>query len=170
MKTTVSFKTGQELKKLVDSQRPETVRLLKYLARKKPAGLDKTVHNLHQSFFDSFDCLGCANCCKDLGPRISDADIERLSRFLKMKPSNFTETYLKTDEEGDTIFNSHPCPFLQPDNYCSVYESRPKACREYPHTDRSRFYQILGLTHKNTETCPVAYEIMEELKRVYLQS
>ncbi len=29
-----------------------------------------------------------------------------------------------------------PCPFLGDDNYCSVYEARPKACREYPHTDR----------------------------------
>jgi uncharacterized protein len=55
--------------------------------------------------------------------------------------------------------------FCLPDNYCVVYESRPKACREYPHTDRKRFYQIMELSHKNCETCPVVYEIFEELKK-----
>lgn len=29
-----------------------------------------------------------------------------------------------------------PCPLLGRDNYCAVYADRPKACREYPHTDR----------------------------------
>ena len=74
------------------------------------------------------------------------------------------EQYIVTDEDGDFIFKEHPCPFLLSDNYCLVYENRPKACREYPHTDRKRFYQILLLSHKNCETCPVVYDIFEELK------
>ncbi|WP_231496775.1 YkgJ family cysteine cluster protein [Prevotella sp. 10(H)] len=56
-----------------------------------------------------------------------------------------------------------PCSFLLPDNYCSIYESRPKACREYPHTDRKKFEQIFKLTVKNTETCPIAYEVLLRL-------
>jgi len=44
-----------------------------------------------------------------------------------------------------------------------VYEDRPKACREYPHTDRKRMYQILDLTHKNCEVCPIVYCITGEL-------
>ena len=46
-----------------------------------------------------------------------------------------------------------------------VYESRPKACREYPHTDRPRFYQILDLTLKNAEVCPAVFELIERLKK-----
>jgi Fe-S-cluster containining protein len=45
-----------------------------------------------------------------------------------------------------------------------IYENRPKACREYPHTNRKRFVQILNLSHKNCETCPVVYEIFEALR------
>ena len=75
------------------------------------------------------------------------------------------EQYVLTDEDGDYVFNAHPCPFLLPDNYCMVYENRPRACREYPHTDRKRFYQILPLSFKNCETCPVVYEIFQELKQ-----
>jgi hypothetical protein len=46
-----------------------------------------------------------------------------------------------------------------PDNYCMVYESRPKACREYPHTDRKKFAQLLSLTEKNLDTCPAVLDI-----------
>jgi hypothetical protein len=46
-----------------------------------------------------------------------------------------------------------------------VYEDRPKACREYPHTDRKRMYQILNLTHKNCEVCPVVFAITDELSK-----
>jgi len=71
---------------------------------------------------------------------------------------------LHVDNEGDYVFNETPCPFLMPDNYCMVYESRPKACREYPHTNRRKFVQILNLTQKNREACPIVYKIVENLK------
>jgi Fe-S-cluster containining protein len=48
-----------------------------------------------------------------------------------------------------------------------VYESRPTACREYPHTDRKRMYQIMDLTYKNTIVCPAVLDIVEQLKKVY---
>jgi Fe-S-cluster containining protein len=56
------------------------------------------------------------------------------------------ETYLLLDEEHDYVFRQQPCPFLGVDNYCSIYEVRPKACREYPHTDRDKFHQLLNLS------------------------
>ncbi len=93
-----------------------------------------------------------------------DKDVERLAKHFKIKPSQFVEEYLYIDEESDYVFRKTPCPFLLSDNYCMVYESRPKACREYPHTDRKRFYQILNLTLKNTEVCPAVYDVVERLK------
>ena len=60
-----------------------------------------------------------------------------------------------------------PCPFLMPDNYCSVYDVRPKACGEYPHTDRKKFYQLLDISIKNAYTCPAVYEIIEGVKEKY---
>ena len=161
----IEYKTPEELKILTDKTRSETVALLKKLKKKKPKDLDNIVHGLHMEAFSQFNCLDCANCCKTIGPRLTNMDIDRLAKHLKIKPSDFTEKYVITDEDGDFVFYDHPCPFLLPDNHCMVYYSRPKACREYPHTDRKRFYQILDLSHKNCETCPVVYEIFEVLKQ-----
>lgn len=72
----------------------------------------------------------------------------------------------RTPEELKILTDkSRPETTSMPDNYCMVYESRPRACREYPHTDRKRFYQILDLSHKNCETCVVVYEIFEDMKK-----
>ena len=83
-----------------------------------------------------------------------------------MKPSYFIEQYLHVDEDKDFVLNTAPCAFLGEDNYCTVYEHRPTACREYPHTDRKRFYQVLDITLRNTAVCPAAFEIVEKLKKV----
>lgn len=125
--------------------------------------MDLVVHQLHEDVAERIDCLSCANCCRSLGPAIYDKDIERMAKALRIKPSEVMSSYLKIDEDGDYVFKSMPCPFLMPDNYCSIYESRPKACREYPHTDRRNFEQIFKLTVKNTATCPIAYEVLSEL-------
>jgi len=134
-----------------------------------PKDLDETVRELHDNAFQQINCLDCANCCKHLGPRIMDRDIERISKFLKLKKDKFIKTFLKIDEDGDYIFQNMPCPFLLPDNYCSVYEVRPKACEEYPHTNRRKFHQLFLITIKNTYTCPAAFDIVEGLKKKYLQ-
>ncbi len=136
--------------------------------KKKLEKADHLVHALHREAFSKIDCLNCANCCRTLGPAIYDKDIEKMAKSLRIKPSEVVTNYLKKDEDGDYVFQSMPCPFLMPDNYCSIYENRPKACREYPHTDRKKFYQIFKLTVKNTYTCPVAYEVIEEIKKKLL--
>jgi uncharacterized protein len=133
--------------------------------KKPPDNLDKIVLKLHYEVFKKIDCLKCANCCKKLGPKIIERDIVKLSRYLKMKPSVFFKMYLKADEEGDYIFKTIPCLFLNKENFCKIYDFRPKACIDYPHTARRKFHQILDLTLKNCYTCPAVYEIVEKLKR-----
>jgi Fe-S-cluster containining protein len=83
-----------------------------------------------------------------------------------MKPGELIDKYLRVDEDKDYVVKSSPCPFLGADNYCSVYEDRPKACREYPHTDRKKMVQILDLTLKNTQVCPAVFEMVERLKKL----
>ncbi len=126
--------------------------------------LDDRIHRLHKEVFAGIDCLACANCCRILGPRITDTDISRISSYLRIKPVQLLADYLVKDEDGDFVFKSMPCPFLDAENYCTIYDNRPRACREYPHTDRRRFYQVLPLTLKNSYTCPAVFEIIERLK------
>jgi uncharacterized protein len=133
---------------------------LKKLDRRR---LDDLFHRTHREVFEDFDCLSCAGCCKTIPPAIQDADIRRISRFLKMKPVRFTEMYVTTDDEGDQVFNALPCTFLEPDNTCRIYSHRPVACAGYPHTDRPRMYQLLNLTAKNAEVCPAVRLILEKI-------
>ncbi|MFO8000788.1 MAG: YkgJ family cysteine cluster protein [Marinilabilia sp.] len=137
------------------------------LRRKKPGDLDDVVHELHEEIFENIDCLSCANCCKTTSPIVIDRDVERMAKHLKMKPSEMIGQYLQMDDEGDYVFRETPCPFLMPDNYCMIYEIRPRACREYPHTDRRRFHQLLKLTLKNTLVCPAVLEIVGRLREKY---
>jgi Fe-S-cluster containining protein len=140
-------------------QKTETKKVFKDLKRLKPKDLDQTFHQAHKAAFQKIDCLKCANCCKTTGPMFTPSDISRLAKHFRLKPAEFTDIYLRVDEDGDKVLKSVPCPFLGEDNYCGVYEIRPKACREYPHTDRFKMHQILKLTEKNASLCPAVFEI-----------
>lgn len=152
------------LKLMAEKAMPLNRQLFKRWKKKPPRQLDEIVKEIHEEVFENLDCLSCANCCKSISPALYYKDIERMAAALRMKPSDFMAKYTREDEEGDFVFRQTPCPFLMSDNYCQVYESRPKACREYPHTDRTRFYQILDLTLKNTTVCPAAYYVVERLR------
>ncbi len=156
-----------QLEQMARRKEKENMKFFSRLKTRIPNDLDVVVQNLHNEVFSQINCLDCANCCRTLGPRITEKDIERIAKFLKIKQESFIRNYLKIDEDGDYIFLSMPCPFLMPDNYCLVYDVRPKACAEYPHTDRRKFHQLFSLTQKNTFTCPAVYEIVEGLKKDY---
>ena len=143
----------------------ENKKFLQKLRKKPPKDLDITMQLLHEEEFSRTDCLECANCCKTTGPLFTDSDIVRIAKFLREKPQQFIENYLRIDEEGDYVLKQVPCAFLGADNYCSIYKVRPKACREYPHTDRKKFYQINDLTLKNVAICPAAFNIVEAMKK-----
>ena len=158
------MKQYENLQVLAEKAKP--LFLQYYKKNKKRLGkMDTIVQQLHDEVSEKIDCLTCANCCRSLGPAIYDKDIERIAKALRIKPSEVVSSYLRIDEDGDYVFKSMPCPFLMNDNYCSIYESRPKACREYPHTDRKRFYQIYNLSIKNAYTCPIVFEVMEEIRK-----
>ena len=137
------------------------------LKKKKPKDLDQHTHIAHDDAFEKIDCLDCANCCKSISPIITDKDIQRIAKHLKVKPSKFVDEYLNLDEDGDYVYKEQPCPFLAPDNYCFIYNVRPKACAEYPHTDRKKFVQLLDLSVKNTLICPAVESVFKDLKTHY---
>lgn len=155
----------KNLPKLTKDKHNESKKFFAKLKNKPPKNLDYVMQELHEEEFKRTDCLTCANCCKTTGPLFTDKDIERISKYFKQKPQQFIDQYLHIDEENDYVLQSVPCTFLGADNYCSIYEVRPKACREFPHTDRKKFQQISNLTLKNVAICPAAFNIVEEMKK-----
>lgn len=157
----------ERLQQKASGEKRENKELFKKLRKMHPSDLDERIHSLHNKYMEEIDCLECGNCCKSISPAAKDSDISRLSKFLKTKPSELAESYFEIDDEGDYVFKTQPCPFIGGDNYCSVYNARPRACKEYPHTDQVKIQKILDITFQNIFVCPIVYEIVQELKRDY---
>ena len=127
--------------------------------------IDKIFHRVNSEVFSHTNCLECANCCKTLGPRLTERDIRQISKTLNIKASEFEQKYLRIDEDGDAVFKTMPCPFLGNDNYCSIYKQRPKACTDYPHTHQPEILRKSKIAIINSFTCPAVFEILEEVKK-----
>ncbi|NKI28010.1 YkgJ family cysteine cluster protein [Arenibacter sp. 6A1] len=155
----------RELPKRAQEKQTENKKYFTKLKKKPPKNLDYLMQELHEAEFEKTDCLKCANCCKTTGPLFTNIDVERIAKHFKLKPQKFIDQYLRIDEDNDYVLQSVPCTFLGADNYCSIYEVRPKACREFPHTDRKKFQQISNLTMKNVAICPAAFNIVEAMKK-----
>ena len=154
-----------QFKQLAETRSQRNKKYISSLNKRKSNLLDNEFHQLHDEVFEEMDCLDCANCCKTTSPIFYRKDIERLASFFRLKPGAFIAKYLRVDEDNDYVLQSSPCPFLSKDNYCAVYEHRPKACKEYPHTHRKNMIQILNLTYKNTLVCPAVLEMVERMKK-----
>jgi uncharacterized protein len=135
----------------------------KFLARADQRKVYPKLPELHQEAFSKINCLECAACCKNYSPRFKTPDIKRISRHLQFKEGVFIEKYLRLDDDGDYVVNSKPCPFLGPDNFCSIYENRPSDCRRFPYTDEDVLLKRGKLTLKNATFCPAVYYVLEKL-------
>ncbi len=153
------------LPKLAKDKHIENKKYFDKLKKKTPKNLDYIMQDLHDNTFKKTNCLDCANCCKTTGPLFTLSDIERIAKYLRQKPQEFIASYLRIDEEKDYVLQSVPCSFLDTENKCIIYDVRPKACREFPHTDRKKFQQITDLTLQNLSICPAVYSIVEAMKR-----
>lgn len=151
--------------KLIDARgrKKQIKKLFKAIKKLRKGEADTLIHSLHNEAFEHINCLDCANCCKTTGPLFTQKDITRIAKELNLKESELIRQYLKVDEDNDYVLNTLPCPFLDDQNYCSIYEFRPKACREFPHTDRVNQRGILRLTEKNALICPAVADIFEHI-------
>jgi len=110
--------------------------------------------------------LACGNCCKTTSPIFTEKDIQRIAKHLRLKEHKFIGQYLDRDADDFYVLKTAPCTFLDlNDNSCFIYDVRPKACKEYPHTNRRKFIQLTNLTLNNIEVCPATYNIIEALKK-----
>lgn len=157
----------QDYLEFTKKEEEETNKLLTKLQKKRPRNLDNVFQQAHDEAFEKVDCLKCANCCKTTSPIFRQADIVKIAKKFKMSIKEFEFQYLKKDSDGDFVLQSTPCTFLNADNSCFIYDIRPLACREYPHTNQKRVVQILNLTRENIKICPAVSLVVEKVKKEY---
>ena len=147
-------------KKSADNQK----KYKQFLQRADKNKVLKALPGLHEEAFSKIDCLQCANCCKNYSPRFKTPDIKRISKHLKMRESEFIDTYLKLDNDDDYVVKSTPCPLLGADNFCSIYEVRPSDCVRFPYTNEDVLLKRQNITLKNSTFCPIVYYVLEALQ------
>ncbi len=125
--------------------------------------LDSIVRRLFRQVSEAIDCTSCGNCCKETQPILNNNDINKLSKSLHITPDQFITRYVNKDEDGDSRLNKLPCPFLK-NNKCIQYDSRPAACRSYPHLHKKDFtFRLIGVVN-NYSICPIVFNVYEGLK------
>ncbi len=93
-----------------------------------------------------FVCQRCGHCCSieiplfrpDLTSLSSQVNLSKLRSFVKVylspgeKPPNGIRLFLDAGDPDRLPGERARCPFLVGENSCSIYESRPIACRVFP--------------------------------------
>jgi Fe-S-cluster containining protein len=154
-----------QIRRLGEKKRDENERFRKHLKRHNYQ--EKRFRALALEVEEQIDCRACANCCRVATARITDRDVERLARFLRIKPAAFLRDYTEqTIEEGLILKRTEQgCVFLS-GNDCLVYEARPANCEDFPHVVRgsgsiaSRMWDFKD----RACYCPIVYHTLESFK------
>ena len=158
-----------QIRELAQEEKEENWKFRHFLKHQCGLGsseIDNRVFETTKCVWAKIDCTKCANCCREVKPTFSEEEVNRLAGRLGTTRQKFIDVHLERIEDGEENpwqTRVKPCPFLK-DNRCSVYEDRPGDCRGYPYLDESGFaFRTIGMIER-TFTCPLVYEVMEELK------
>jgi len=95
---------------------------------------------------DRFRCTSCGDCCRIRIIPISREDIRRL------EAAGYRDFTAERGEPAMRRVNGR-CVFLK-DDRCSVYEHRPRVCREFP------FFRVYGVGYaERASFCPALEEL-----------
>lgn len=154
-----------QIQRLGEKKRAENEKLRQHLKRHPIA--ERRVRRIAEDIEDQFDCSTCANCCKVATTRVTDRDVAKLSKYLRVNPAQFVRDYtVETPDEGRVLRRTETgCVFLE-GNFCTVYDARPHTCQDFPHTvrgDGSFVSRMWDFTDRAVY-CPIVYNTLEAVK------
>lgn len=156
-----------QIRRLGEKKRGENERFRRFL--KSHSFPDRRFRRMAEDIEAQIDCQVCANCCRVATVKLSERDIEKLARFLRLPTGQFVREYTVTSEEEGLILkrSGQGCVFLD-GTECTVYEARPQTCEGFPHLVRgagsiaSRMWQFID----RACYCPIVYNAIEAYKQV----
>ena len=92
-------------------------------------------------------------------------------RILEEFPHDNPPRFTKAEKANayffhDFVLQSKPCPFLEKDNKCQIYDVRPSDCQRFPYTDEDVFIKQPALTLMNASFCPAVNVVLERLMEI----
>ena len=151
---------------LGEKKREENLRFRKHM--KAHDHSDRILRRVAESIEEQIDCTQCANCCRVATAKVTGRDVERLAKYLRVKPARVTADYVvESEEEGHVLRREEGsgCVFLS-GNECTVYDARPESCQRFPHVVRgngsiaSRMWEFVD----RACYCPIVYNSLEAFK------
>ncbi|AGK98575.1 YkgJ family cysteine cluster protein [Clostridium pasteurianum] len=128
--------------------------------------LDEQFAKLHSELFHNYDCNKCRNCCKIYSITFEETEIESAAKLLKMTKGEFMNKHIEMTANGYEV-KGKPCYFLSESGICKIESCKPEGYRDYPFTNKPErlfsLYSIIG----SAGVCPVVFEILERLKKMY---
>jgi len=155
-----------QIRRLGEQKRADNERFRKHLKRHRFA--ERRFRRIAQEIEERIDCTECANCCRVATVRLANRDVEKLSKFFRIRPAQFIDDYTEQSEDEGLILkrtDREGCIFLD-SNICAVYEARPHICENFPHLVRgdgsleSRMWDFKD----RACYCPIVYNTLEEFK------
>jgi len=125
--------------------------------------LDKKVFELNSVISQKVDCTMCGACCRSLMINVFEDDIKPIADHFEISRDQFQEKFIETSSQGQMILNTIPCTFLSEDK-CTIYNERFSECREFPHLHKQNFKGRLFATLVHYATCPIIFNVIEDLK------
>ena len=156
-----------QIRMLGEKKRDENERFRKFMKTRDYS--DRILRRLGEEIENQIDCRACANCCRMATTLVSERDIERLAKHLRITTARFISDFTQPNiEEGGLNLKwqaGEGCVFLDGKD-CSVYDARPDICQRYPHIIRgngsiaSRMWSFVD----RASVCPIVYNSLEKFK------
>ena len=159
-----------QIRLLGEKKRDENLRFRRFM--KSHDHSDRVLRRIGEQIEEQIDCTTCGNCCKVATATVSDRDVDRLARHLRLSRGEFLAGYTAHDagepENGGRILRRTDagCVFLD-GTRCSVYEARPETCQRFPHVVRGRgsiASRMWGFVDRACY-CPIVYHSLDAFKQ-----
>jgi Fe-S-cluster containining protein len=150
-----------------EKKRDENLRFRRFMKSRDHS--DRILRRIAEGIEEQIDCTQCANCCKVATAKVSERDVERLAKHLRIPRARFLAEYtVESEEEGRILKRTEEagCVFLD-GTTCTVYEARPDTCQRFPHLVRgngsiaSRMWQFVD----RACYCPIVFNSLEAFKQ-----
>ena len=76
-----------QIRTLGEKKRDENLRFRKHMKSRDHS--DRILRRIAEEIEGQIDCRACANCCKVATTQLSERDVERLARYLRISPDRF---------------------------------------------------------------------------------
>src|SRR5512135_823507 len=88
-----------QIRTLGEKKRDENLRFRRFMKSRDHS--DRILRRIAEEIEGQIDCTECANCCRVATVQLSERDVERLARFLRIPAERFlAEHAMESEEEG----------------------------------------------------------------------